>query len=490
MIGAYRIAVGALLILGLSLFPARSACAQDTAEAEAVAAKLLLVNMIPKSVSDESNQDSEPNLAVNPVNPLHIAASAFTPNPLGGQRAPIFVSKDGGRNWSLNSVLPGSGAQTGTFDITLRFSRKSGVLYAGVLASPNAEYNILRTSNILSPKAMTVLSARSNVDQPYVSADSQGDKDLVFIGSNDFNAPGRMTATVDRSLDAAKAAPPAGFEVKRLEERAPNPQDSPQIRLALHPRGKIYGVFVHWNSFSGSLADADVVVVRDDHLGVGPTTFQDLKGPDGLAGVKVVSGVKIPWEMPGLGQERLGGDPAIALDPRDEMHVYLAYCDRVGVGDYTLHIVESTDGGRTWSKDLVTLIDTKNPALAINSENTLGLVYQHLAGKGASQEWETHFVRTKDSFKTTTDLLLARMPAGIPVRKFFPYLGDYLHLMAVDKDFYGVFSTSNIPDLDRFPAKKPVFQRNHDFSTKKLLGADRMTEVQPSIDPYFFKYDE
>jgi hypothetical protein len=286
---------------------------------------------------------------------------------------------------------------------------------------------------------MTVLAARTNVDQPYVSADGDGDRDVVFIGSNDFSAPQRRTASVDRSLDAAKAAPPAGFEVKRLEERPPTPQDSPQIRVTMHPgAGKIYGVFVHWNNFNGALADADVVVVRDDHGGAGTSTFQDLKGPDGLAGVKVVSGAKIPWEMPGLGQERIGGDPAIAVDPRDDQHVYLAYCDRVGATDYTLHILESTDGGQKWSKDLITLIDTKNPGLAINDDRTLGLVYQRLAGKGASQEWEA----------------------------------------------------SNIPDLDRFPAKRPVFQRNHDFNTKKLLGADGTTEVELSIDPYFFKYAE
>ena len=38
-----------------------------------------VVNMIPKANSGETNQDSEPNLAVNPRNPQHIAGSAFTP---------------------------------------------------------------------------------------------------------------------------------------------------------------------------------------------------------------------------------------------------------------------------------------------------------------------------------------------------------------------------------------------------------------------------
>lgn len=44
-----------------------------------------VVNIIPRSLSGETNQDSEPNIAVNPANPLQIAASAFTPSPMGGQ---------------------------------------------------------------------------------------------------------------------------------------------------------------------------------------------------------------------------------------------------------------------------------------------------------------------------------------------------------------------------------------------------------------------
>ena len=39
-----------------------------------------LVNMIPSSMSGETNQDSEPNIAVNPANPRQIAGSAFTPS--------------------------------------------------------------------------------------------------------------------------------------------------------------------------------------------------------------------------------------------------------------------------------------------------------------------------------------------------------------------------------------------------------------------------
>src|SRR5258708_1970126 len=55
-----------------------------------------VVNMIPKSLSGETNQDSEPNLAVNPINPKQIVGTAFTPNPAGGSFAPIFGCRQAG----------------------------------------------------------------------------------------------------------------------------------------------------------------------------------------------------------------------------------------------------------------------------------------------------------------------------------------------------------------------------------------------------------
>jgi hypothetical protein len=66
-----------------------------------------VVNMTPKDLSSETYQDSEPNLAVDPVHPALIAASAFTPDPdANASDAPIYVSKDGGQTWELRSVVP------------------------------------------------------------------------------------------------------------------------------------------------------------------------------------------------------------------------------------------------------------------------------------------------------------------------------------------------------------------------------------------------
>ena len=36
-----------------------------------------IVNIVPKDQSNETHQDSEPNLSINPANPLQIVATAF-----------------------------------------------------------------------------------------------------------------------------------------------------------------------------------------------------------------------------------------------------------------------------------------------------------------------------------------------------------------------------------------------------------------------------
>src|SRR5437773_11522171 len=94
---------------------------------------VLVVNMIPRALSGESHQDSEPTITVNPTNPLQIAGSAFTPDPGGGNLAPIFTSVDGGNTWTLKSIVPSNAADgSATADITVSFGTTSNKLYAGI----------------------------------------------------------------------------------------------------------------------------------------------------------------------------------------------------------------------------------------------------------------------------------------------------------------------------------------------------------------------
>src|SRR5207237_10183742 len=126
--------------------------------------------------------------------------------------------------------------------------------------------------------------------------------------------------------------------------------------------------------------------------------------------------------------------------------------------------------------------------LASNTEGTLAFLYQQVVTPAGGEEtWMTQFERTKDDFKTfAPPLTLAKFPvAELDVTRGQPQLGDYLHLMSLGKDFYGIFSSSNVPDDARFPCKV-TFQRRADFKAKKLFDQDG-NEVPASVDPFFVR---
>ena len=117
--------------------------------------------------------------------------------------------------------------------------------------------------------------------------------------------------------------------------------------------------------------------------------------------------------------------------------------------------------------------------------NYLAILYQQLAGAGANQQWVTKFETTTNGTSWSA-LTLAQVPANRPPKQFDPYLGDYEHLMAVGKDFYGIFSANNTPKKTNFP-NDVVYQRNVNWETNTLLDIDNITPVGISIDPFFFR---
>ena len=458
--------------------------------------QVLVVNMIPRSLSRETSQDSEPSIAVNPARPLEIVGTAFTGDPMGGPLAPIYLSSDGGNTWRLNSIVPSAaGSALGTGDISLAFGTTGNRLYGGILRDPTFNFETLRAPSAGGTAAMQTLGSRPDNDQPFTHAISKSGRDRVYVGNNDFQA-GPRTATVDVSANGRVANPV--FRSIRLEPRATAGQDGPQVRPVAHPDGTAYAVYYGWRAQSGSFAGntlvvtTDVVVVRDDTGGIGANPFRNLVEPsDGLHGRLVARNVRIPFNRNGLpttGQQRLGGTLSITADRRAGQSgtVYLAWADQTPGSVLTVHVRRSTDRGVTWSPaDLLTARNATNAALAINNAGVVALLYQELTGVGANQRWVTHLRRSADGVNWD-DLVLSTAPASVPAKTFDPYLGDYDHLVAVGSDFYGIFSANNTPDQANFP-NGVVYQRNVDFATHRLLALDGTTSVAPSIDPFFFK---
>jgi hypothetical protein len=449
---------------------------------------VLLVNMTPRSLSSESQQDSEPWLTINPANSQQMVATAFTPNPAGSGNAPVYVSSDGGNTWALNAIVPSS---LQTADITVAFSG-GGNLYAGIIVVPIADHTprvrILRTTNAFGPATMAILFdlMGRGVDQPRTMAATVGGKDRVYVGVNDFNAA-PLTATMLLSADAAAAAPT--FATVRLEARSTGTsgQDGPTILPAVAADGStIYVGYFHWSASDASNNEtADVVVARDDTGGSGANPFQALIDSDGKAGIRVAQGITVNLSSTiGPQPERVGSDLSLAVDPSNKANVYLAY-GSADAGGYTLHLRRSTDSGATWSGDLKTIVGAFAPSLAVNNAGVLGFLYQQLTGPSGSQQWTTRLSRSSD-MTTWTDRTLASVSANSPTAAGQPYLGDYQRLQTVGKDFCGVFCANNTPDLNNFPSGVH-YQRNANFTTHTLLGNDGATAVPVSIDPFFFK---
>jgi hypothetical protein len=444
-----------------------------------------VVNMVPATLSGETNQDSEPFLAVNPDSPRRMVGTAFTPNPAGcGTTAPIYVSQNGGFTWVLNNTLPSCSTVTGTGDVTHAPARAAtgNRLYTGILKIPGSLLlNELTTGDFTSSTVMSLLGSRSQIDQPFVQAQRVSSVDHVFIGVNDFAAAPK-TATVDVSANGG-----ATWNSVRIEKRNTCGQDLPSVRPAAATDGTVYVAFLHCTTWQTSV---DVVVVRDDTWGTGANPFTALVDPgDGLPGKRVVTGTTIPWiNGPAMGNNRIGSTLSLAVDPGNSDIVYVSWADRVGTGDiYTVHVRRSTDRGVTWSGDLMTVTNATNVALAIGAGGTVGVLYQQVTGSGASQRWVNTLVQSKNGFLTRQTTILATVPAAPPAAPnptFQPYIGDYDYLVAVGSEFRGIFSANNAPNLANFP-QGVIYQRQVDFTTQTLKNGSATVPI--SIDPFFFR---
>ena len=475
-------------------------CAPAVGAQEAVKPRVVIVNLIPRILSAEFQQDSEPFLAVS-ANPKLMAASAFTADPLMGPRAPIFVSRDGGQNWALNAMVPSA---VRTADISLGFAGLT--LYAGILSVESGNLRtplkLLRTADLFTREPMRELMPSKeddkDPDQPFVFTHVQDPRHFLMIGANVISPHSGKTATIYRFLDSHNE-PPLQRDDVTAEARDTCRQDGPQVRVAISRDGATaYAAFYQWVTCNNDPENpafipiqVNVVVLRDD-LKLRATPFSVLNDDDRQRGLRVARNRRIAWTRTTdgrFGSERVGGDLALAVDPNNADVVYLVWSEsnEPGKVNPSLHLLKLSNGGKEFVElKGATIPNAKNPGIAVADDGTVGLLYQALNPPVVGGEWSTHFRWTRDDFTTSQDIVLAKFKDGYPSLYTSPYLGDYLNLVAVGNGFKGVFSSSNHPDASRFYNEAIVrYQRNADWNQGVLLANDNATRVPDSIDPFF-----
>lgn len=468
------------------------------AAAPAAVAQVYVVDMIPNALSDETHFDGEPYVSVNPANPQIVAATAFMLTPAGSANGPLLVSTDGGNTWVTRNVIPSTPGGLNTFDITIHFNGAGTALYAGLLRDNTVQLEIQRTTDMTLNTPLTAVNTPRLTDQPYAYARTvtgwyDPGKDRVWVGNNDA-AANPASATVDQSLDAGAAAP--AFTQVRVDAGTPVARDNYQVRTVAHPDGHVYAAFYRRKGSIVGGYNADVVVVRDDNWGQGAPPFSSLVDTVTMvAGQNVVTATPVSdtfGSSAALGNEWWGGDLYLTVDPNDAARVYISYSDSQAGAPRTLHLRRSTDFGQTWSADVLTTPAAKNAAIAVNSHGRLGYLYQALTGTSPNLRWQTHLRRSNDGL-VWDDLTLGDFPAeGAGSPGGARIVGDYLNMVAVGKNFYGVFSSYNSLTSASFPAGI-TWLRNKTADgdpMPRFLGVDGTTTVAPSIDPFFFRTTE
>ena len=472
-----------------------------------------VIDIIPPIDSGETNQDAEPSLAVNPTDPSQIIAGAFLgTGGIGGSSfySEYYISNDGGTAWSnYGSLISDDKSlawlQNGSSFVTGDLKTNGNIeTYSG---TPSGTFHLI---NDFGPGTAGTGGTGGtggfggNLDQPWIRTGPSGH---VYLAYNNLNLAtsaggGGGTASVNVSNDGGTTY--TAVVIDKVGSPVAG-QDAPAVRVAVNG-STVYAAFIRWDTFAASDGDGDslynahVVVVRGDNNGA--DSFGDL-GTNGT-GVVVAANTDIIGngnDAPlSVGQERPGANLAIAVDPNNANHLYIAYGNTPGTigtsGTTELIVAESADGGQTWKTVYTTPTVTNTgslaarsgqPALAVLDDGAVGFLYDNYDPN--TDMLSQHFVTTSNDFTTTADTVLGTEANSVPASDFEPYLGDFFDLQAVGNTFYGVFSASNADNGTLAWISDVTYLRDHTGTPG--TASFRLTTgggggVGPSIDPYFF----
>lgn len=478
------------------------------------AAVLTEIDIIPTTDSAETQQNSEPSLGVNPNSPSQVVAGSFTGifnGPPTNVTTPYFQTVTGGTAWSDfgglqtldKSIAWSPNGTNNAMTATLNGVQDKPTItqiqtFSGAVPGPGFVGPPVNTFNSTPPGFLDqpwIRTGPSAIGSPNTAAQRN-----VYVGYNDLTRFGALGNTASVNVSAALGASPTQVVLDAPGVTGAG-QDGPSVRVAADQSGNtgtVYAVFTRWNSTVSNTTDgfrlaSDEVVVKSTTFGASfAPTLNPVAHP-------ITPFTSADNSLLSLGQERIGSDNAIAVDPKAATHVVVAYTDSPSIGQIQVHVAESTDGGDHWTDKLTTSASTRSatPALTIKADGTIALLYNEYNPR--TDKLTQHLVTTANDFATTADTILGtenNSTSGGPAPQFDPYVGDFTDLTSLDNVLYGVFSASNAADgtlATFFNNTGSLFQR--DFTgtvgTASFALNDGLGHAVPfSIDPFFFSLNE
>ena len=374
-----------------------------------------VINMIPNSLSGETNRDSEPNVSVNPANPLQIAASAFTPDPRElRDRADLRLHR---RRQHLDAERRPARRQS---------DRRHVAALRDHVRTSLRRHPALRQLEHEHP-AQGELHRPGRDDR---AGQSRQRGPAVGRGSHELGGAGASAGQGVCRATTISTRPRAGLHrsssLSTPRPRPRRPASRPRASMCARPAARM----ARRSATRGIRTAPSMAYSWAGGLGSRRhiTAMSWSSGTTTGAQAQRRSGSPRRRRRPGRRQGRHGRDPAALRSIAGDAAHRLVGCHRcrpaqqphglpgvdrrrLGGSARPSTFAAPTDRGQTWSADLRTIATATNPCLAINVQGKVGFMYQQLGNPGSGNRWRTHLELSSDGFATPpTDLLLADVP--------------------------------------------------------------------------------
>ena len=427
-------------------------------------AQVRQVNIATDATDTLNSGDTEPSIAVNPLNPLEIVVVAFSGNWTSTTSAPVWKSSDGGLTWRRVPQIPQPGpGLAGPNDQKVAFD-SNGRLHIAELGIGGANQDFIFRQTGAADAQLTV-GASFGDDQPHLDID----RSTTGTCAGRLYSPwlnfglANERSTVMNSANQGQAVTNVG-----AGDNSAFPNRT--SRVAIAPNGRVYllyktrqgGITAEPNAFENS----QFRVVRSDDCGATWNVVGANNGSvHGAGTVQTLFTNQFGNPAGGrpVGRAR-SSDGWIAADPSDG-DIYAAYVRR-DAGFAQIFVARSTDQGVTWNSTRVTdgTHHSGYPEIAVAANGAVGVLYIDFDDNGTVTTFRHRFTRSFDDGATWNDQILQSMdPTGLTGAASGFLWGDYEGLTALGNTFYGVYTGQatgrTTPQFD------PIFFRDSAFAT-------------------------